>query len=104
MDPVAPKRLGADLMSPDPPDLLPLSPLLASPQAPCSCSGAGSSHCRPLHSPPLLPSLLPHSPASEDGTWTQLLQRVSPVAPQCVGTQFPDQGSNLRPPHCRADS
>ena len=42
MDPVAPKRLGADLMSPDPPDLLPLSPLLASPQAPCSCSGAGS--------------------------------------------------------------
>ena len=64
-------------------------------QAPCSCSGAGSSLCRALHPPPLLLSLLSGCPTSEDGTWARCCS---------AWAQLPDQGSNLRPPHCGADS
>ena len=38
------------------------------------------------------------------GTWTQQFWRVGLVAPRHVGSQFPDQGSNPRPLHWKADS
>lgn len=104
MDPVAPKRLGADLISPAPPDLLPLSHLLTSPpgslfwlrcwelpwqgsalSALAAISSITLSYQRGWHMDPVAAAL-------------------SPVAPQLVGTQCPDQGSNLHPPQCRADS
>ena len=55
MIPLAPELLGADLVSPYPPDLLLLYPLLTSFTASLLCLGcAGSSHLRALHSLPLL--------------------------------------------------
>ena len=41
---------------------------------------------------------------SSGGTQVQQLWRAGLVAPRHVGSQFPDQGSNPHPLHCKADS
>ena len=97
MDPVAPKHLGADLISPDSPDLLPLSRLLTLP--------TGSLFLLRCGELPLQGSALSALAAISAATLScQRGWHVDPGAPQCVGTQGPNQGSNLRPLHCRADS
>lgn len=85
--------------SPAPPDLLPFPRLLSSPPGSCSGSGAGSSPwqgsalslpCCHLFYHAFLPV--------EDGTWDPVAAApMSPVAPQLVGTQCPDQDQTCIP-------